>query len=616
MATTEIHAITMTPDRALKYIMANKDLPYISDEAINKEVAYQIFEEEGKSFVRYFTLTSYQNCNIRNPYATYKEIQSKWQGVRYKSNRQKFKNGQEPIMWHLHQSFNGMEVSPEVANEIGRRLAEEIFKGFTVTISTHCNTNNIHNHLMISAWNNEGKKWNNCNANYQLIRNVSDRLCKEYGLHVLEATKKVRLIRYKGKDGRLRYYEPTVRKDALIQKRRNGEITNDDIRSYRNTIPYQQGQQKKLDNRIEIKMDIDAILPNCRSYDELLERLRDIGYSIRDKKKNGEWLAHISFRGPLQDKATREDKIGDGIFYLRENLTQYIEAHARTLEKEQPNQNNIPDHRLSEAIPFFSHYEYGNLDLSKMNDDYRKIKDENGTYKIIPRTVTEKKIMKHIRMKDQEIQGLIDTTQLHKLIAEQGKGKHKTQEEKLVAQIQSSFQCLQYVEQHHLFSYEQIIDLYQLDKSKYDAAIENFIKAEKAIGELKKILTIPQKLIALQQKIDSHKNDIAYVLEEYNTDKKTVLQYEEILAKYKINTPQGFQSFEKKVTEWEEKQHINQHYMSQVVTQMAELENCIRTFDRIDTEHGNRNEEAMKAFELIAQNRALKARKINRENNR
>lgn len=32
---------------------------------------------------------------------------------------------------------------------------------------------------------------------------------------------------------------------------------------------------------------------------------------------------------------------------------------------------------------------------------------------------------------------------------------------------------------------------------------------------------------------------------------------------------------------------------------MSELENCIRTFDRIDSERGNRNVKAMREFELI-----------------
>lgn len=39
--------------------------------------------------------------------------------------------------------------------------------------------------------------------------------------------------------------------------------------------------------------------------------------------------------------------------------------------------------------------------------------------------------------------------------------------------------------------------------------------------------------------------------------------------------------------------------MASIIAQMSELENCIRTFDRIDSERGNRNVKAMREFELI-----------------
>ena len=109
----------------------------------------------------------------------------------------------------------------------------------------------------------------------------------------------------------------------------------------------------------------------------------------------------------------------------------------------------------------------------------------------------------------------------------------------------------------------------------------------------------PQKLSALLDKIESRRNDVSYILEEYNADKNAVAQYKAVMAKYKIETPQGRQELEKKVLEFETKQNVNRGYMSRVIVQMSELENCIRTFDRIDSEHGNKNETAMRQFEQI-----------------
>lgn len=627
MATTEIHAIQITPNRAIGYAIADKIVEYNYDSEINKEVAYNLLEKDEKKYVCYTTLNSYQNCNMLDPYSTFKETQNKWQNVKYKNEGKKAKNKKEPLIWHLHQSFKGMEVTPEVANEIGRKLAEEIFKDFSVTISTHCNTNNIHNHLMICAWNNYGKKWNNCNSNYQRIRNVSDRLCEEYGLSVLDKTKNVKLVRWEDKDGNIHYYEPTDRKNELIKRREAGEITKDDVRSYRNTPPYLETQKKKINNRDEIKADIDAVLPSCRNYEELLERLRELGYSIRDKKKNGEWLTHISFQSPTQDKATREDKIGDGQFYVRENLEKYIMEHAKELEQEQPTiEDNHGDDIPQKVIPYFDEYEYGKTNLNEIDDNYKTVY-ENGEYQTKERTATEKKVLSDIRVKDSELRGLIDTSHLEKIIAEQKKQRKKkkpylsdTQEQRLVAEIQNSFRCLQYTEQHHIFSYRQIIDLYTANKAKYDTTIDNFTKAEKAIEHLKSVLDTPKKLSDLLDKIENKRNDVSYILEEYNEDKKTVEKYKAIMTKYKIDTPQGQNAFEKKVADFESKQDVNRSYMANIIVQMSELENCIRTFDRIDSERGNRNDKAMRDFERIAKlqtEQSIKEQKINdRERNK
>lgn len=628
MATTEIHMITSTPEKALGYVLSDKVVVYTSEAEINKEVNYELFEERGVKYVRYPTLNSFQNCNSQDPYSTYRDTQEQWQGKRYQKSGNLSKIGKEPLMWHLHQSFDGMEVSPETANEIGRKLAEELFKGFTVTISTHCNTGNIHNHFIVSAWDKEGKKWHNCNANYRQIRKVSDRLCDECGLRVLDHTRDVKLIRYEDEQGNLHFYEPTDRKNELIRKRQAGEITPDDVNSYRNTPQYAEEQKKKTTNRDEIKADIDALLPSCRSYEELLMRLRELGYIIYDKKKNGGWLSHIAFQAPLHDKATRDYKIGDGVFYTRENLTKYIEEHAAELEQAEGRHHrdngDVQGSRASvvpkKRVPYFEEYEYGKTALADIDDEYKTVRSEDGGYRTVERTAAEKKVLADVRIKDSQVRGLIDTTQLHKIIAEQNTQRRvnrpylsKTQEQRLVARIQSSFRCLQYVEKHNIYSYQQIIDLYSANKAKYDATIENFTKAETAIGQLKDVLLAPQKLSALEEKIESRRNDVSYILEEYNEDKRAVAQYKALVAKYRIDTPQRILALEQKVAEFEVKQSANRGYMAKVIAQMSELENCIRTFDRIDSEHGNRNEEAMREFERIARTQEEQKKKGRKE---
>ncbi|MBD5403024.1 relaxase/mobilization nuclease domain-containing protein [bacterium] len=547
MATTEINAITTTPNKALNYTLADKIVEIDSEKDINKEIPNTVFEKNGKKYVHYYTITGFQNCSIQTPYDAFRDRQEKWQGVKYKNGGSKTKSGNEPVMYHLHQSFEGFEVSYETANEIGRKLGEEVFPGYVVTVSTHGNTDNIHNHFIISAWDENGRKWNDCHKTKRLIRSVSDRLCEEYGLSVLEHTRDMKLLKYKDENGKLHYYEPTDRKNELIRKRNLGEISRDDVGSYRNVLLYEEEQNKKQNNRVDIKADIDTLLPSCRSYEELIERLRDLGYTVRDKKKNGEWLAHVSFQAPMQNKATREDKLGDGQFYLRENLQKFISEQSEPA-KDLQLQNKS---KKESNIPYHSEYMYGRTDLNEINDDYKTVL-ENGEYFIKERTKAEKKVITDIRAKDIKVRGLIDTTQLHKIIEQQNlqRARRKpylndTQEQKLVAQIQSSFRCLQYAEQHNIYSYEQIIDLYSACKTKYDAAIDNLTKAEQSIGQLKNILAVPDKLATLRHKVDSHKNDISYILEEYNQDNKAITNYKAITEKYRIYMPQGIQTLEK-----------------------------------------------------------------------
>ena len=92
------------------------------------------------------------------------------------------------VAYHMYQSFAEGEVDADTAHRIGVKLAEEVFGDrFEVLVATHLNTDHFHNHIVINAvsWK-DGLKYNDCNATYAKIREVSDRLCREYGLSVVE----------------------------------------------------------------------------------------------------------------------------------------------------------------------------------------------------------------------------------------------------------------------------------------------------------------------------------------------------------------------------------------------------------------------------------------------
>ena len=93
--------------------------------------------------------------------------------------------------YHAYQSFNGYEVLPEVAHEIGVKLAEELWGDrFQVIVTTHTNTKNIHNHFCINSVSFvDGKKYYDSKKSYSFMRRISDELCEDYGLKVLRTNK-------------------------------------------------------------------------------------------------------------------------------------------------------------------------------------------------------------------------------------------------------------------------------------------------------------------------------------------------------------------------------------------------------------------------------------------
>ena len=99
-------------------------------------------------------------------------------------------NGREKI--HLIQSFSPKEkLTYEQAHEIGIKLAQKL-KDFQVVVATHTDRNHIHNHIVINTVNfKTGKKFHQSKEELQKIKDYSNKICKQYGLSVIERKSKV-----------------------------------------------------------------------------------------------------------------------------------------------------------------------------------------------------------------------------------------------------------------------------------------------------------------------------------------------------------------------------------------------------------------------------------------
>ena len=109
----------------------------------------------------------------------------------FKNTKNSWKKTGGIVAFHGIQSFADGEVTPYIANEIGVKLAKKLWGDrFEVVVATHANTTHIHNHFVINSVSIfDGYKYNDCKETYRLMREESDRLCKEYGLSVIRRPK-------------------------------------------------------------------------------------------------------------------------------------------------------------------------------------------------------------------------------------------------------------------------------------------------------------------------------------------------------------------------------------------------------------------------------------------
>lgn len=103
--------------------------------------------------------------------------------------KRKFGKENGILAFHGYQSFKPGEVTPDVAHEIGVKLAEELWPDHQVIVATHLDKAHLHNHFVVNSVSMTGKKFYATKASYQQMRAASDRLCKEYGLSVITERK-------------------------------------------------------------------------------------------------------------------------------------------------------------------------------------------------------------------------------------------------------------------------------------------------------------------------------------------------------------------------------------------------------------------------------------------
>lgn len=232
MAVTKIHPIKATVNKAIEYI-CNPDKTdesiYISSFACAAETAAYDFK---------YTIDHANDLSNLS------------------------KDEKENKAFHLIQAFQPGEVSYEEAHAIGKELADKLLEGrYSYVLTTHIDKGHVHNHIIFCAVDNiDYNHYHDCKKSYWHIRHLSDNLCLEHNLSVIEPN------------------------NNRGQK-------------------YKEWYERKNQNswKVQLKKDINQSIKVASTYEEFLALMRAKGYEIKNASFEETSGKYIAFR-PLGEK--------------------------------------------------------------------------------------------------------------------------------------------------------------------------------------------------------------------------------------------------------------------------------------------------------------------------
>ena len=200
------------------------------------------------------------------------------------------------VLYQIRQSFKPGEITPEKAQEIGYELAMSFTKGkYQFVVATHTDHAHIHNHIIFNSTSiDHTQKFRNFLGSSEAIRKISDKLCLENGLSIIELPKQ----------GPSHY----------------GKWL---------------GDKKPLSWQEKLRQTIDAVMAQKPAdFDAILKLMAENGYEV----KQGQ---HLAFKANGQQKFTRLRSLGEG--YSEDELRSVILGKTvHTPKAKVPNRKN-PD---------------------------------------------------------------------------------------------------------------------------------------------------------------------------------------------------------------------------------------------------------------------------------
>ena len=183
------------------------------------------------------------------------------------------------LAFHGYQSFAPGEATPETAHAIGVKMAQELWGNrFEVVVSTHLDKNHLHNHFVLNSVSfKDGKRYYDNKTTYSLMRQTSDRLCREYSLSVIENPQR----------GKSKHY-----------------------------AEWKAEQESKPTWRGLIREDVGKAIDESMTFTQFIANLRRQGYEVKTGVK------YMAVRPNGKERFVRLKTLGDD--YTEENIKERI----------------------------------------------------------------------------------------------------------------------------------------------------------------------------------------------------------------------------------------------------------------------------------------------------
>lgn len=547
---------------SLEYVIRDKrgNVYNLSDAYLEKMKKYIYKDNEGN--IVFKTIQNTLNCSSEN---TYQE----WEHIRKVMNPSKGSSGN--LQYCIVQNF-GTDVDPEIANEIGMKFAQEYLDRYQVVVSTHINTGYVHNHIEFNATSFlDGKKFNDQRKTIGEIRKISDKFCKEYELEVLEKTQEFNYVIYKDENGKTKIFEPTERKLNLSEN----EFSNND---YRNSIAYSNSKKySEMPHYKIVQHDMNNAIKISQNYEEMLQNLRNMGYIINDKTKNGEWRKRISFKLPEWDKPVRDTSLEEK--YLRVNLNKYFENHQAEKESNDIGINDFVD---DEEI-----YQYGRMIIEELNEKYRYETDENNEVRKVDRSELEKMLIKNTKKVNREINEIVSQAVHPERERIQTLENGTKKQQYYIDIINNNLKTLKFVEDNNLQSFKQISEKVSV---LYDKRNKCYVQLKKMSEMMKKASVVQEAVsqyLALHDNIEKNSDNPDYQLYEMANDEMLLKEYSSILKKYNLNSYEEILGYNQRFKEYRENFTIISKQLEDTNKNIMAYDSCINNISRVDKEYSN-----------------------------